>query len=182
MQVLEIRHLQSNLSEIYGALYDRQEGKPLPLDVTSSGGIFYSGCLTGPVIKIGDQIWRWVRPVRCKSLEEALTYNLTTLFNQAVLQAYDARLHRIWHNMRQLDQIWKEALEPNKQAEQRVRYAGHLAKALRGSPEAHKPIYLQNFDRRQQMPLNADEERYFRHVIVDFQNAVYPFWRLFWER
>src|SRR4051794_5028570 len=109
MQAPHFHSLQANLSEIYEALQSKPDQDALPLEAASSTRVYYTGCLTGQAFKISHQAWQWIQPPQTVlSLENVLQSIITSLFDQAVYCAYDARQRRMWNNMRQIDQIWKD--------------------------------------------------------------------------
>lgn len=180
MQGVHFHSLQSNLSEIYAALQANPDKDKLSLEVASATSVYYKGCLTGQIFETYYQAWQWIQPSQhAYSLEDVLQKIITSLFDQAVHCAYDARQKRIWHHMRQIDQIWKSSLQPKDFVDQRERYASYLTEELKGSIESHSPIYLDDFDKRTSSPLNAQEEKTLRHTIVNFHQATHTFWSLF---
>lgn len=180
MQAPHFHSLQANLSEIYAALHSKPDQDELPLEAASSTRVYYKGCLTGQFFQISNQVWQWIQPHQTAlSLENVLQLIITSLFDQAVHCAYGARQRRIWNNMRQIDQIWKDTLQPKDFAEQRDRYASYLAEEHEGSVEADNPIYLVEFEERGRILLSAQEEKAIRHTIVNFHQATYVFWSLF---
>ncbi len=171
--------LRANLSEIYASLYAQSNVGERSLYATSSS-VYFQGTLTGQIIKVVDRAWRWIQPsYSSPSVESSLQFILTTLFDHAVHCAYDTRQRRIWHNMRQIDQMWKNDLQPEDFAKQREHYADFLAKELAESIEFDHPIYLADFDARAQHPLIEKEIKAMRHTIVNFHQATHLFWSLF---
>jgi hypothetical protein len=193
MQITSFNNLQTNLSEIYASLH-AQNADELSINFSpsqsstglnrfiyaTSSHVYFQGTLIGQIIKVLDRAWRWIQPsCPSPSVEHSLQFILTTLFDHAVHCAYDVRQRRIWNNMRQIDQIWKNYLQPQDVAQQRERYANFLLKELKGSIEIDNPIYLADFDARVQQPLSDQEIKAMRHTIVNFHQATHIFWSSF---
>lgn len=180
MQSTQFTNLQANLSEIYAAIHAQSNIGKLALYATSVARVYFQGGITGQILRICDAVWRWIRvPTGSFSVESALQLILTTLFDHAVHSTYDSRQKRIWNNIRQIDEIWKDTLTPQDFKEQRKRYASHLSTELNGSVEAGSPIYLADFDERSPDLLNEEEMAAHRHTIVNFHQATHIFWSLF---
>lgn len=183
--------LQSNLYEIMMALkkakqeFDStQKTSPLSLQATSTSSVYCEGNLVATVYSAWDRSWRlFVGGQEPPPIEEALNNILGTLFNHAVHAAYEGRQKRIGDSMARLDCFWHQnmtaiELTARRQA-QNTRYQEFLKQELKGSPEATDPIYIQNFILRKVSPLNQDEIREIRHVIINFHKVARELWVIF---
>lgn len=179
MQAANFNGLGANLNEIYAAISSPSNDQLAALYATSDSTVYYQGCLMGQAVKAYDQAWRWIQPTApMHSVDKTLQSILTTLFDHAVHKIYDLRQRRIWNNMRQIDQNWNN-LGPQDFDKQQKRYGQFLTKELKGSVEAHNPIFIADFNQRRQTLLTEDEEGSQRHTVVNFHQATYDFWSLF---
>jgi hypothetical protein len=173
--------LQYNLCEIYAALHVQQnQGGDLPLSCASPSSVYYQRSWMGQIRQKWDKTWSWIRPTSdSHSVENALKFILGPLFNHAVHLTYDLRQRRIWNNMHQIDEIWKNDPQPLDLDGQRLRYVRFLSSELEGSIEENSPIYLADFDQRTKKILSGSEEGEHRRIVVNFHQATYIFWSIF---
>lgn len=175
----EFDDLQANLREIYSALKAKRNGEELPLYAPGPNHVVYQNTLSGMLAEKWDKTWRYFQPsLPSHSIEDVLKSILTIFFNHAVHKAYDGRQRRIWHHMRQIDQLQPAKLSPLDNTEQRKRYVKHLAKELKGSIEK-STLHLLDFDIRASDPFAEEEERNHRLMITRFHQATIIFWSLF---
>jgi hypothetical protein len=177
----DLSNLQNNLIEIYAALHDQPRKDHLKLYATNDGSVFYQGTCMAKVLKEADKFWQWIQwSHNTTTLETSLKKILNDSFNKSVRYAYLCRQERIWHNLRQIDEIWKLSLGPQDFANQRTRYANLLSQELEGSVEEGKrPDYLTQFDQRAEAPLSAQKIKEHRLAIMNFHQATYFFWSIF---
>ncbi len=179
MQTSSFNSLQTNLYEIYAAISSESQGQSLALYATSPSAVYYQNSLMGKMVEKWDKTWRWIFPSAPLSVDHIVESIVTTLFNQAVHQAYSMRQHRIWHHMQLLDEAWKSQLQPQAAIDQQNRYTDYLSQELKGSIEEKNPIFMTNFKQRRMQALDENELGNLRHTVINFHEATYDFWHAF---
>lgn len=180
MSEVHFSELQHNLSEIYAAMHAKPKNGQLQLAAAFSSCVYFQGYLTGRIVKFLNKIWSRIYPPRESLVVEKITnLAVTTFFDHAVHFAYDVRQRRIWNQMREIDESWKNSLHPPNFAKQCRRYEDYLLKELRGSVEADNPIYLDDFIEKGKIAANPQEVKEWRHAIINFHQATHLFWSLF---
>jgi hypothetical protein len=138
----------------------------------------------GAWIRQINKQWRWNQPIENPSIEDlqavdkALKWILTTLFDESVYQAYDARQMRILNHMEQIDRMWQNRPTPQDLVKQSERYVRHLEKELTTFLGVNPAIGRVNFNEKKK-PISEEDEKELRHTIVNFHQTTYLFWSLF---
>jgi hypothetical protein len=179
MNSTQCTDLHRNLSEIYLALTNREDGKDLNLFAYDDCTLYFKGSCAARVWEKWSKTYNWLcTSTPSASVQDVLNGVLDPYFWHSVRQVHHARQERIRHHIHQLDDAHSQ--HPTLKSEQKSRYAAFFHKELLGSVERNIiDVYKSRFDWLRKTVFTAEEVKVHRHKVINFYAATAVFWRVF---